>query len=39
LSLTLKEEQMLRIFENRILRKIFRPKRDKVTEDLRILHN
>jgi len=39
LSLTLKEEHMLRIFENRILRKIFGPKRDKVTEDLRRLHN
>jgi len=39
LSLTLNEEHMLRIFENRILRKIFRPKRDKVTEDLKRLHN
>jgi hypothetical protein len=37
-SLTLNEEHMLRIFENRILRKIFGPKRDKVTEDPRRLH-
>jgi len=39
LSLTLNEEHTLRIFENRILRKIFGPKRDKVAEDLRRLHN
>jgi len=39
LSLTLNDEHTLRIFENRILRKIFRPERDKVTEDLRRLQN
>jgi hypothetical protein len=32
LSLTLREEHWLRVFENRVLRKIFRPKRDDVTE-------
>ena len=30
-SLTLKEEPRLRLFENRVLRKIFGPKRDVVT--------
>jgi len=30
-SLTLREERMLRVFENRVLRRIFGPKRDKVT--------
>jgi hypothetical protein len=30
-SLTLKEECRMRVFENRVLRKIFEPKRDKVT--------
>jgi hypothetical protein len=30
-SLTLKEERRLRVFENRLLRRIFRPKRDEVT--------
>jgi hypothetical protein len=38
LSLTLREEHMLRMFENRVLR-IFRPKRDEVTGDWRKLHN
>jgi hypothetical protein len=27
------------VFENRVLRRIFRPKRDEVTEERRILHN
>jgi hypothetical protein len=27
----LREEHMLRVFENRVLRKIFGPKRDEVT--------
>jgi hypothetical protein len=27
------------VFENRVLRRIFRPKRDEVTGDWRILHN
>ena len=30
-SLTLREERRLRVFENRVLRKVFGPKRDKVT--------
>jgi hypothetical protein len=29
----------LRVFENRVLRRIFGPKRDDVTEDWRKLHN
>jgi hypothetical protein len=29
----------LRVFENRVLRRIFEPKRDKVTEEWRKLHN
>jgi hypothetical protein len=38
-SLTLREEQRLRVFENRLLRKIFGPKRDEVTGKWRKLHN
>jgi len=38
-SLTLREERKLRVFENRVLRKIFGPKRDEVTGEWRILHN
>jgi hypothetical protein len=38
-SLILREEHRLRVFENRVLRRIFRPKRDKVTGELRKLHN
>jgi hypothetical protein len=38
-SLTLKEEHRLRVFENRVLRRIFRPKRDEVTRQWRKLHN
>jgi hypothetical protein len=30
-SLTLKEERRLSVFENRVLRRIFGPKRDEVT--------
>jgi len=30
-SLTLREESRLRVFENRVLRKVFGPKRDEVT--------
>jgi hypothetical protein len=30
LSLTLREELRLRVFENRVLRRMFVPKRDKV---------
>jgi hypothetical protein len=29
----------LRVFENRVLRRIFGPKRDKITEEWRRLHN
>jgi hypothetical protein len=38
-SLTLREEHRLRVFENRVLRGIFGPKRDEVTGEWRILHN
>jgi len=38
-SLTLMEERRMRVFENRVLRRIFRPKRDEVTEEWRKLHN
>ena len=38
-SQTLREERRLRVFENRMLRRIFGPKRDKVTEEWRKLHN
>jgi hypothetical protein len=38
-SLTLREEHNLRVFENRLLRRIFGPKRDEVMEDWRKLHN
>jgi hypothetical protein len=37
-SLTLREEHRLRVFENRVLRRIFGPKRDVVTGELRRLH-
>ena len=38
-SFRLKEERRLRIFEIRLLRKIFWPKRDEVTEEWRRLRN
>jgi hypothetical protein len=38
-SLTLREEHRLRAFENRVLRRIFGPKRDEVTGEWRKLHN
>ena len=38
-SLTLREERRLRVFENRVLRKVFGPKRNEVTGDWRKLHN
>jgi hypothetical protein len=38
-SLTLKEEHRLRVFENRVLRRIFGPKRDEVAGEWRKLHN
>jgi hypothetical protein len=38
-SLTLREEHRLRVFENRVLRRIFGPKRDEITGEWRKLHN
>jgi hypothetical protein len=38
-SLTLWEEHRLRVFENRVLRRIFGPKRDEVTGEWKKLHN
>ena len=38
-SLTLREEHRLRVFENRVFRRIFGPKRDGVTGEWRKLHN
>ena len=32
-SLTIREERKLRVFENRVLRRIFGPKRDELTEE------
>jgi hypothetical protein len=37
-SLILKEEHRLRVFENRVLRRIFGPKRDEVTGGWKELH-
>src|SRR5215475_6099359 len=37
-SLTLREEHRLRVFENRVLRRVFVPKRDEVTGEWRKLH-
>jgi hypothetical protein len=39
LSLVLREEQRLRLYENRALRRICGPKRDEVTVEWRKLHN
>ena len=38
-SLTLREERRLRVFENRVLRRVFEPKRYEVTGEWRKLHN
>ena len=38
-SLTFREEHRLRVFENRLLRKTFGPKRDEATGQWRRLHN
>jgi hypothetical protein len=35
----LREKHRLRVFENRVLRRIFGPKRDEVTGEWRKLHN
>ena len=38
-SLTLRDERRLRVFENRVMRRVFGPKRDEVTGEWRKLHN
>jgi hypothetical protein len=38
LSPTLREERRLMVFENRLMRRIFGPKRDEVTGEWRKLH-
>ena len=38
-SLTLGEERRLRVFANRVLKRIFGPKRDEVTGEWRKVHN
>jgi hypothetical protein len=38
-SLTLRKEHRLGVFENRVLRRIFGPKRDEVTGEWTKLHN
>jgi len=37
--LTLREDRKLRVFENRVLRRIFGPRRDEVMGEWRRLHN
>jgi hypothetical protein len=38
-SLALREEHRLTVFENRVLRRIFGPKREEMTGEWRKLHN
>jgi hypothetical protein len=38
-SVTLRKEHKLKVFENRLLWKIFGPKGDEVTREWRTLHN
>jgi len=38
-SLTLREKRRLRVLKNRVLRRVFGPKRDEVTGEWRKLHN
>ena len=38
-SLTIREERKLKVFENRVLRRIFGPKRDAVTGEWRKLYS
>ena len=38
-SVTLRGEGRLRVFESGVVKRIFEPKRDEVTEELRKLHN
>jgi hypothetical protein len=35
----LREERWLRVFENKVLRRIFGPKRDEITGEWRKIHN
>jgi hypothetical protein len=35
----LRKERRLRVFENRVLKRIFGPERDEVTREWRKLHN
>ena len=35
----MREERRIRVFENRVLRRIFGPKKDNVTREWRKLHN
>jgi len=35
----LREERRLRVFENRVLRRVFGPRRDEVTGEWKKLHN
>ena len=37
--LTLREQRRLRVFENKVLKSVFGPKRDEVTGEWRKLHN
>ena len=39
LCLTLREEHRLRVFENKVLKKIFGSKRDEITGEWTKLHN
>ena len=39
LPLPLREECRMRVFENRVLKRIFGPRRDEVTGEWRKLHN
>jgi hypothetical protein len=39
ISLIIREEDRLRVFENKVQRRIFGPKRDEVTGEWRKLHN
>ena len=39
MSLTSRKERGLRVFENRVLRRVFGPMRDEVTGEWRKLHN
>ena len=38
-SVALREKHRMRVFDNRVLRKILGPKRDEVTREWRRLHN